>query len=72
MTKLKKEVYTTYDAEFDRTIIWMDLYIEKESRSPADIQIKPIQTAILGWYYGVPNATATEQFSNSTIIAQYT
>ena len=61
MNELKTEIYTTYVEGYDRTIVWQEMYIGEE----------PLQTAILGWYYGQPNDEATKQFSDSSIIAQY-
>ena len=61
MNEVKTEVYTTYDAALDRTVVWQDLVV-------GDLCV---QTAILGWYYGKPNNLNTTLYSNSRLVAQY-
>ena len=61
MNEVKTEVYTTYDEALDRTIVWQDLCV-------GDLCV---QTAIIGWYCGEPDAAMTKQYSNSSIIGQY-
>lgn len=58
---LRYETETTYIAELDRTIIWREVYLGDE----------PVQTMLVGWYYGEPDEKSTETFSFFPLIATY-
>lgn len=69
--KLKRDITTTYIEEMDCTVIWQYIYLEETRHGQPDLNHEPIQQTIVGWYHGEPNAEATKQFSQSTMIADY-
>lgn len=58
---VKTEVYTSYVPGDDITIIWQDLSVDGEC----------VQHALIGWYCGEPDPSATKNYSNMPLIGQY-
>lgn len=58
---MKKTIETAYAENADITFIME--YIETDNG-------EPVQTAVIGWYYGEPNEESTRQFAGD-LIAYY-
>ena len=58
---ITEQIYTTYIAGEDKTIVWHDLYFNGSL----------ISSELAGWYCGEPNEEATYQYSKSNNIGYY-
>lgn len=61
MSKVRDEYRTTYIPSEDVTIVWQELYLDDE----------PLQTSLVGFYYGEPDEQSTKDFSNMPLTAQF-
>lgn len=58
---LTEEIYTSYIADEDKTIVWHNVYFINEL----------VSSELAGWYCGEPNEAATAEYSKSNNIGYY-